>query len=119
MKTNYYISKRSLRKFAILFLLAASTIGAFATLGTPGRNKKAKAGKSLLSNKTSTYTGTFSLQSGYSFRGSQVISTQENKYINLNTVVTYQQGHTTYIMPLKKKVALKGKITFNPNAATR
>jgi len=109
----------SVKKFAILFLFAASTIGAFATLGTPGRGKKEKASRSLLSNKTSTYTNTFSLQSGYNFRGSRVINTQENKYINLNTVITYQQGHTTYIVPLKKKVALNGKITFNPNAATR
>lgn len=119
MKTNYSISKPSLKKFAILFLMAASTIGAFATLGTPGRSKKSKTGTSLLSNKTTAYTGSFSLQSGFNFRGSQVIRAQENKYINLNTVVTYQQGHTTYVMPLKKKVALKGKITFNPNSATR
>lgn len=119
MKTNYSISQLSLKKIAILFLLAASTIGAFATLGTPGRGKKEKAGKSLLSGKTSAYTGTFSLRSGYNFRGSRVISSQENKYINLNTVVTYQRGHTTYTVPLKKKIALNGKITFNPNAATR
>lgn len=31
----------------------------------------------------------------------------------LNTVVTYQKGNTTYIMPLKKKVFLE-KINFNP-----
>ena len=109
----------SLKRIAIVVLLAATTIGAFATLGTPGRGKKEKAGKSLLSGKTSTYTGTFSLRSGYKFRGSRVINSQENKYINLNTVVTYQQGHTTYVMPLKKRVALNGRITFNPNAATR
>lgn len=88
-------------------------------LGTPGTGKKGKTGKSLLSSKSSTYTGSFSLRSGYNFRGSRVINTQENKYINLNTVVTYQKGHTTYIMPLKKKFALNGKVTFNPNAATR
>jgi len=119
LKTYNYIPKPSLRKIAILSLLAASTIGAFATLGTTGRNKKTKSGKSLLSIKTSAYTGSFSLRSGYNFRGNQVINTQENKYINLSTVITYQQGHTTYIMPLKKKVALNGKLTFNPNAATR
>jgi len=120
LKTNYSILKPSLKKLAILFLLAGSAIGSFAMLGTPGTGKKGKTGKSsLLSNKTSTYTGSFSLQSGYTFRGSQVINTQENKYINLNTVVTYQKGHTTYIMPLKKKVALNGRLTFNPNASTR
>ena len=119
MKTKNNISKTGLQKFAIVVLLAVTTVGAFATLGTPGRGHSSKAGKSLLTAKTSTYSGTFSLQSGYNFRGSRVISTQESKFINLNTVVTYQQGHTTYLMPLKKKVALNGKITFNPNAATR
>ncbi|WP_276504269.1 hypothetical protein [Terrimonas pollutisoli] len=119
MKTNYFISATSFRKLAIVMLLAASTIGAFATLGT-GRDKKGKTGKSsLLSIKTYQNPGSFSLQSGFNFRGSQVISTQENKYINLNTMVSYKQGHTTYVMPLKKKVALNGRITFNPNAATR
>jgi hypothetical protein len=110
--------KPSFRKFAILFLLATSTIGTFAMLGTPGRGKKGNSSKSLLSIRSTTPTGTFSLQSGYNFRGSQVI-TQENKYINLNTMVSYQKGHTTYMMPLKKRVALNGRVTFNPNAATR
>ena len=99
--------------------MAITTVGAFATLGTPGRGTSTKGSKSLLTGKSSLYSGTFSLQSGYKFRGSQVITTREDKFISLNTVVTYQQGHTTYLMPLKKKVALNGKLTFNPNAATR
>jgi hypothetical protein len=88
-------------------------------LGTPGKGKRGNSSKSLLSNKTTTYTGTFSLSSGYQFRGSQVINTQQSKYINVNTMVSYQRGHTTYVMPLKKKVVLSGRLTFNPNAATR
>lgn len=119
MKTSYYISKRSLRKVVILALLATSTIGTFAMLGTPGKGKKSSTSKSLLSNKTTTYTGTFSLHSGYQFRGSQVINTQQSRYLNVNTMVSYQRGHTTYTVPLKKTVVLNGKLTFNPNAATR
>ena len=119
MKTKSFISTGSFRKLAIATLLAASTIGAFATLGT-GRDKKGKSGKSsLLSIKTYQNPGSFSLQSGFNFRGSQVISNQENRYINLNTTVSYQKGHTTYVVPLQKKVALNGRVTFNPNAATR
>ena len=98
--------------------LAAITFGAFATLGD-GKSKNGNSSRSLLSDKTPLTPGTFSLQSGYSFRGNQVINTQEDKYITLNTYATYQQGRTTYVMPLKKKVVLNGKITFNPNAATR
>ena len=119
MKTNYSILKPSLRKVAILFLLATSTIATFAMLGTPGRGKKGNSSSSLLSIRTTPPNGNFSLQSGYNFRGSQVINTQESKYINLNTMVSYQRGHTTYTMPLKKKVVLNGRVTFNPNAATR
>lgn len=120
MKQKNNISKTGLKKIAIVVLMAVTTIGAFATLGTPGRGNSSKAGKSLLTGKTSTSAGTFSLRSGYSFRGSNVITaTKQDKFISLNTVVTYQQGHTTYLMPLKKKVALNGKLTFNPNAATR
>lgn len=102
----------------MLGLLAVSAMGAFATLGDGKTNKK-KSTNSLLSVKTSGKPGFFTLQSGYSFRGSQVINTEEKRYINLNTLATYQLGKTTYVMPMKKKVALNGRVTFNPNAATR
>jgi hypothetical protein len=101
-----------------MLMLAITAFGAFATLGD-GSVKKNKSSRPLLSVKKSVKPGLFSLQSGYTFRGNQVINTEEDKYLNLNTFVTYQQGRTTYIMPLKKKVILNGKITFNPNAATR
>jgi hypothetical protein len=117
MKINYLISKCS-KAVAILVVLAIS-YGAFATLGDGNSKKKGGANKALLSIKGPSKPGMFSLRSGYQFRGSRVINTEQEKYINLNTFVTYQQGHTTYIMPLKKKVALNGKVTFNPNAATR
>jgi hypothetical protein len=104
------------RKLAVILLLAVSAVTAFATLGD-GKSGNVKAKRSLLSDRK-TLTGSFSLKSGYTFRGSQVINTQSERYINLNTVVTYQKGHTTYILPLKKKVMLD-KITFNPNIATR
>jgi hypothetical protein len=118
MKINCLISKTFCKKIAMMLLLAASAVGAFATLGD-GNAKKGKSTKTLLSIKSPVKPGLFTLQSGYNFRGSQVINTKEEKYINLNTFASFQQGQTTYVMPLKKKVALNGKITFNPNAATR
>jgi hypothetical protein len=118
MKINFLISKTNCKKLAMMAGLAAITFGAFATLGD-GKSKNGKSSRPLLSVKTPVTPGMFSLQSGYRFRGNQVINTQEDKYITLNTYATYQQGRTTYVMPLKKKVVLNGKITFNPNAATR
>jgi len=104
------------RKFAVILLLAISA-AAFATLGD-GKVKSNMKRKSLLSDKSASITENFSLKSGYNFRGSQVINTQSERYLNLNTVVTYQKGQTTYVLPLKKKVMLD-KVTFNPNAASR
>jgi hypothetical protein len=97
----------------ILFLIAGSTFAAFATLGdgkkvTP---RKEKPGKSLLSNKTRT-NNTFSLRSGYNFRGNHVMNSDNQKYVNLNTTLAYKKGSTTYILPVQKKVFLE-KIIFN------
>lgn len=94
------------RKLVVLLLLVSSVIGAFATLGD-GKIKKDLPKRTLLSNKK-TNPGFFSLKSGYSYRGNQIISNEvEIKYIRLNTTVTMQKGNTTYIIPLKKKVILQ------------
>lgn len=105
------------KKLAVVVLIALSTAGAFATLGD-GKIRSDKPKASLLSNKTAISKSSFSLRSGYNYRGSEIINTKSPKYINLNSPVTYQKGHTTYTVPLRKKVVLD-KITFNPNAATR
>ena len=93
------------RKLAVIILLAVSAAGAFATLGD-GKSKSGLPKSSLLSGRTAVVRqGSFSLRSGYNFRGNQVINTQsEKKYIQLNTIVTLQKGNTTFIVPLKKKV---------------
>jgi hypothetical protein len=105
LKINSHISNSWSKKLiALTALLAITAVVSYATLGD-GKVKKTRPVKSLLSVKTSR-PGSFSLQSGYRFRGTQVINLQEQKYINLNTVVTYQQGHTTYVVPVKKKVSV-------------
>ncbi|MBI5856875.1 MAG: hypothetical protein HZB42_04415 [Sphingobacteriales bacterium] len=89
---------------AVVILLAVSAAGAYATLGD-GKSKSSTPRSSLLSGKTLGKPGSFSLRSGYTYRGNQIINTQsQKKYINLNTVVTVQKGNTTFIVPLKKKV---------------
>jgi hypothetical protein len=96
------------RKLAVILLLAVSAV-AFATLGD-GKSKSSLPKSSLLSNKNSIRQGTFSLRSGYTYRGNQVInSSSEKRYIRLNTVVTLQKGNISYIVPLKKK-ALIGNV---------
>jgi hypothetical protein len=113
LKTNYSILLRFLgRKIAIILLIAGSAFVAFATLGdgnkaTPKKEKKG----SLLSNKSRT-NNSFSLRSGYNFRGNKVINPDNQRYVNLNTTVTYRKGTTTYMLPVQKKVFLD-KVVFN------
>ncbi len=90
------------RKAVTLTLIALSAYAAYATLGD-GKSKGKK--KSLLNNKTVVTPGKFSLRSGYQYRGSQVINqSKTNNTITLNSVVTYQKGRMTYIVPLKTTV---------------
>ncbi len=120
MKTNSSISRVVLKSSAILLLiLTISTVGAFATLGeTNIRVENPK--KSAFSSKSTYKQNSISLRPNISFRGDQVINMhQPDRFISMNTVVTYQKGNTTFVMPLKKKVLMNGKLTFNPNAATR
>ena len=93
-----------LRRAAVLSTFAVTAVSAFAVLGD-GKTKQAKS-RTLLSGQVISVTpGNFSLKSGYNFRGNQVInSTQEKKFVTVNTTMTYQKGNTTYIVPLKKKI---------------
>jgi hypothetical protein len=100
------IVKMSNKRFAALMLLIFFAFGAFATLGD-GKRKSEIPNVSLLSAKTIAKQGKFSLRSGYTYRGSNIINTQtEKRVIRLNTVVTMQKGNTTYILPLKKNILL-------------
>ena len=103
MSINQSTILKIARRTAVVSLLAVCAISAFAVLGDKGKTPK---NRSLLSNQNFTVVrGSFSLKSNYNFRGSQVIDpTEKNEYINLNTVVTYQRGNTTYVVPLKKKI---------------
>lgn len=95
------------KKLVATILIAATTIVSFGALGDGRKNPDLPKKSPLLSGKTFSHN-TFSLKSGYTYRGSKVLTTAptNNQYISLNTVVTHQRGNTTYIVPLKKKVIL-------------
>jgi len=115
MKMSTTTNRLIVRKVATLFLVIAS-FAAFATLGDGNKDGGKKNQRNLLS--TSLYKPdykTFSLKSRYNYRGNNIFSAPPaaGRFIMLNTVVTYQRGNTTYILPMKKKVLLD-KIKFNP-----
>ena len=104
MSINQSTILKIARRTTAIFLLAASAISAFAILGDKG--KTPKTNRSFLSNQNFTVnSANFSLKSNYNFRGSQIINpATTTEFINLNTVLTYQKGNTTYMVPLKKKI---------------
>jgi hypothetical protein len=98
------------RKLATVVLVTAS-LAAFATFVDDGGKKGTKVSNSDLA------VSNFSLRTPYNYKSNNLFtSSKPQKFIMLNTVVTYQKGNATYILPLKKKVLLY-KIKFNPAPA--
>ena len=96
------------RKLATLFLIGLS-VAAFATLGD-GKSKGKRS--SLLNSKLTITPGKFTLKSGYQYRGSQIINQQnQNNTFTRNSLVTYQKGNMTYILPVKTIIPQKIKLT--------
>lgn len=104
MNLTAIISKKKL----ITAVCITASIAAFATLGDGGLKKIPSQSHSLLAFKPNYNSKTFSLKSTYNYRGNKVFSLnkQQNQYVMLNTVITYQKGNATYTLPLKKKVLL-------------
>ena len=96
------------RKLATLFLIGLS-VAAFATLGD-GKSKGKRS--SLLNSKPTITPGKFTLKSGYQYRGSQIINQQtQNNTFTRNSLVTYQKGNMTYILPVKTIIPQRIKVT--------
>jgi hypothetical protein len=87
-------------------LFAAAMIVALAGNASLGLGKKRSSlgSKKILSAKVTGFNGNFSLQSGYSFRGNNIIETKIPRVIELNTEVTAKKGNLTLSIPLRKQV---------------
>ncbi|MGZ3839130.1 MAG: hypothetical protein ACXVMS_14540 [Flavisolibacter sp.] len=103
------IIKNLLRRKIATAVLVTASLAAFATLGDGGRKRfKNNATPLTFSNRS------FSLRSNYNYRSNSLFNNApERNFILLNTVVTYQKGNATYVLPLKKKVFLD-KVVINP-----
>jgi hypothetical protein len=121
MKLAAHISTSFLKRKLVTTLFIGVSLATFAALGDGGKRSSSVHNSNLLSSRTEVLNyKTFSLKSGYSYRGNAFLNTDvsKEKVIMLNTVMTYQKGNATYILPLKKKLLL-GKVTFTPTATNR
>ena len=86
-------------------------LGAYATIGV-GKKKSAVSASKILSSRKAIKPGTFTLRSGYNFRGNTILNQNpEQITVQLNTTVSVQKGNTTLSVPLKKNVLI-GRVKF-------
>ncbi len=121
MRISATILKPYLKRKLVTALFISLSVAAFATLGEGGKKASAPRNKNVLSSRAPAYNyKTFSLKSGYNYRGNSFLNTDsKDRFVMLNTVMTFQKGNATYILPLKKKLVLNGKVTFRPTAPQR
>jgi hypothetical protein len=110
---NYLqIAKEVVQKTMLLGAAVLFMVSAYASLGL-GKKKSAAASKKILSSKVVNYSISFSLKSGYNFRGSAILDNPTTRVIQLNTDVITKQGNYELAIPLRKTTLInKVKIEF-------
>lgn len=101
-----HIYKTLARKSAICFVLTAMAFLAFASKGGGGgdKNKNNPITNQFTPIRTA---GGFTLKAGPVYRGSHLFNQERKKdAVHISSVVTYQRGNTTFILPYKSRVAL-------------
>lgn len=96
------------RKLSKKLLISASLVAVvgLAIASKGGGGDKQKANTPLKTNFVPIRTTAgFTLKAGPTFTGTTIVGTEKTReYVSFNTLVTYQHGNTTYIMPRTYKV---------------
>jgi hypothetical protein len=105
MLRNPFILKALTKKTLTSFILVSFAAIALASMG--GGKNKAKTNSSIKPDITPIRTTNgFTLKAGPNYRGSMILGQDKsnNTVISFNSIVTYQKGNTTYILPYKYKL---------------
>ncbi|KYP16065.1 hypothetical protein [Flavihumibacter sp. CACIAM 22H1] len=104
------ISKHGRKLLAAAVLLGITGL-AVASMGGEKKAKKTASKPTEHFVPIKTTTG-FTLKAGPSYKGSLGFSTTKinQNQLSVNTLVTYQKGNTTYIMPYSSRITI-GKTT--------
>ena len=101
--------ERFIKKATIILALVSVSMVVFADRGS-GKKSKAKTTLNITSSSTSLKSSILSnIKNGLAYKGSFLASRQittSNSVIINNTLLTYQKGNTTYIIPYKSKLAI-------------
>src|SRR2546423_4176740 len=95
------ITSISVRKIAISLLLIGVTVFGFASIGG---GRKSKVGSLKAEFTPIRVSSGFTLRSKPNYRGSLILKEEKfSNYIAYNSLITYQKGNSTYILPNKYK----------------
>ena len=96
------IAKHTLKLVVATLCLGIAGL-AFSSMGGEKRKKSTKTiGTEFVPLKTSSG---FTLKAGIPYKGSMILSQQKTSgLVRYNSLVTYQKGNTTYIVPLNHRV---------------
>jgi len=100
--------ERFIKKAAIILALVSVTTVVFADRGTGKRSNKAKTSLNIAPSSGSLKNSILAnIKNGLSYKGSFSTARQSGSTgVFSNTLITYQKGNTTYILPYKNKLAI-------------
>lgn len=100
--------ERFIKKAAIILALVSATTVVFADRGTGRKSNKVRTNLNITPASASLKSTIMSnLKNGLSYKGSFLTSRNvSSSAITTNTLMTYQKGNTTYLIPYKSKVAV-------------
>jgi hypothetical protein len=105
MKTATNIQARKLT-LQVLFSMSLIVFVALAFASKGGGDKK-KNVASKADFAPINISSAFTLRNGISYMGSHIFGQQKEKAsLSVNTIITYQNGNTIYIMPYKYKISI-------------
>ena len=99
------IEMRKLMRKTLISALMIAVVGlTFASKGGGGDNKKANIPLKTNFVPIRTTSG-FTLKAGPTYTGSYSVGTENtHNYVSFNTLVTFQKGNSTYILPYTYKI---------------
>jgi hypothetical protein len=99
------ISFSHCRIATIILVLVGFTVFTFASIGG-GKNKSRNSFVKEEYKPIRTSQG-FTLKSGAQYRGSMIVrEVKTSSHVTYNSLVTFQKGNTTYILPNKYKLSI-------------
>ena len=96
--------RNSLQRVLVCTVLIGLAVLTFASMGGGKKSKTTAVKNDFVPIRT---TNGFTLKSDPLYKGSSIISQEKNKNtLVMNSLMTYQKGNTTFIMPYQQKISI-------------